>query len=64
MKTNSTELKEDHTKNKVLKIKEHTGWSWDKFAEVLDISKTTLYKRMKKGDWKKTEIAYIDSLSN
>ena len=47
------------TSDNVLKIKERTGFSWDMVCNMIDMTKPTLYRRMAKGDWKKSEIFYI-----
>ena len=45
---------------KVLKLKE--GTTSDKLADMLGIAKPTLYTRLERQNWKKTELALINLL--
>lgn len=47
--------------NKVYQLRQTTK-NDDKLVKLLDLSKVTLYTRLKKSNWKKSEIFYIDHL--
>lgn len=49
--------------NKVYQLRQTTK-NDDELAALLDVSKVTLYTRLKKSNWKKSEMFYINHLIN
>lgn len=49
--------------NKVYLLRQKEG-NDDELAEILGLSKVTLYTRLKLSNWKKPEIYFIDFISN
>ena len=49
--------------NKVYTLR-HSSQNDNELAEQLGMSKVTLYTRLKRSNWKKPELALIESLSN
>lgn len=50
----------EKTTKRVLELKE--VHSVDKLAEMLDMSKVTMYKRLESGEWKLSERAFIQTI--
>ena len=52
-------ITKNETSDLIVNFKERTGYSWDKVALIVDLSKMTLYRRMKLGNWRPSEAFYI-----
>lgn len=56
-------LEQLETTDKVYKLRSEEGRNDNDLAEMLGISKVTLYTRLRLSNWKKAEIALVNSLT-
>lgn len=61
MAENQASIEQLEATNKVYQLRQTTQ-NDDELAKLLDVSKVTLYTRLKKSNWKKPEMFYIDHL--
>lgn len=60
--TKQPTLEQLETTDKVYKLRSEDSRNDNDLAEMLGISKVTLYTRLKKSNWKKAEIALVNNL--
>lgn len=63
MAENQASIEQLEATNKVYQLRQTTQ-NDDELAKLLDLSKVTLYTRLKKSNWKKSEMFYINHLIN
>lgn len=61
--TKQTTLKQLKATDKVYALRTDTTRNDNELAELLGMSKVTLYTRLKLSNWKKPELALIENLS-
>lgn len=63
MKNKPATIEQLKTTDKAYVLREDPSRNDNKLAELLGISKVTLYTRLNKSNWKKSEIALVNQLS-